>query len=38
MTHGDAIVLPGDRPILLDRLRERHEGWLPDYMAGSAAA
>jgi phosphoribosylformylglycinamidine synthase len=37
MTHGDAIVLPGERPVLLDELRKRHEGWLPAYMAGSAA-
>ena len=38
VTHGEAIVLPGERPILLDKLREQHEGWLPGYMAGSAAA
>ena len=34
MTHGNALTLPGERPILLDTLRERHEGWLPGYMAG----
>jgi phosphoribosylformylglycinamidine synthase len=36
MTHGNAILLPGERPILLDALRERHEGWLPGYMAAAA--
>src|SRR4051812_13570358 len=36
MTHGNAILLPGERPILLDALRERHEGWLPTYMAAAA--
>src|SRR5437763_11791929 len=36
MTHGNAILLPGERPILLDALRERHEGWLPAYMAAAA--
>jgi len=36
MTHGNAIMLPGERPILLDALRERHEGWLPSYMAAAA--
>ena len=30
------MTLPGERPILLDTLRERHEGWLPAYMAGRA--
>jgi phosphoribosylformylglycinamidine synthase subunit PurL len=35
MTHGNAILLPGERPILLEALRERHEGWLPGYMAGA---
>jgi phosphoribosylformylglycinamidine synthase len=36
MTHGNAILLPGERPILLEALRERHEGWLPGYMAAAA--
>jgi phosphoribosylformylglycinamidine synthase len=36
VTHGDALTLPGERPILLKALRERHEGWLPAYMAGGA--
>ena len=35
MTHGNAIMLPGERALLLDALRERHEGWLPGYMAGA---
>jgi len=37
MTYGNALTLPGERAILLDALRERHEGWFPAYMAGSAA-
>jgi phosphoribosylformylglycinamidine synthase len=36
VTHGNALTLPGERPILLHALRERHEGWLPAYMAGGA--
>ena len=36
MTHGNALTLPGEKPLLLDALRERHEGWLPAYMAGGA--
>jgi phosphoribosylformylglycinamidine synthase len=36
VTHGNSLTLPGERPILLDALRERHEGWLPAYMAGGA--
>jgi phosphoribosylformylglycinamidine synthase len=36
MTYGNAILLPGERPILLEALRERHEGWLPAYMAAAA--
>jgi hypothetical protein len=30
-------MLPGERPLLLKALRERHEGWLPAYMAGGVA-
>ena len=37
VTHGDALMLPGERPLLLKALRERHEGWLPAYMAGGAS-
>jgi phosphoribosylformylglycinamidine synthase len=33
-TGGDALTLPGERPILVTILRERFEGWLPAYMAG----
>jgi len=33
-TGGDALTLPGERPILISALRERFEGWLPKYMAG----
>jgi phosphoribosylformylglycinamidine synthase len=36
MTHGQALTLPGEREILLSALRERHEGWLPAYMAAGA--
>jgi phosphoribosylformylglycinamidine synthase II len=36
LTHGNALTLPGEREILLDKLREHHEGWLPGYMAGGA--
>jgi phosphoribosylformylglycinamidine synthase subunit PurL len=35
-TGGQSLTLPGERPILLKALRERFEGWLPDYMAGGA--
>jgi phosphoribosylformylglycinamidine synthase len=34
-TGGDAIVLPGERPIAVAALAERFEGWLPAYMAGA---
>jgi len=36
-TGGDALTLPGERPILVANLRERFEGWLPRYMAASRA-
>src|SRR5262249_51379717 len=36
-TGGDALTGTGERPILLERLSERFEGWLPGYMAGGAA-
>jgi phosphoribosylformylglycinamidine synthase len=35
-TAGNALTLPGERPIPLKPLRERFEGWLPAYMAGAA--
>jgi phosphoribosylformylglycinamidine synthase len=36
-TGGDAIALSGERPILLKPLRDRFEGWFPNYMAGGLA-
>jgi phosphoribosylformylglycinamidine synthase len=36
MTGGMDLVLPGEAPIPLDALRNAHESWLPDYMAGHA--
>jgi phosphoribosylformylglycinamidine synthase len=37
LTGGDALTLQGERPILVVKLRERFEAWLPAYMAGAAA-
>ena len=37
LTGGDALTLTGERPILVAKLRERFEGWLPAYMAGGIA-
>jgi len=37
VTGGDALTLPGERPILVTILRERFERWLPHYMASGAA-
>jgi phosphoribosylformylglycinamidine synthase II len=37
LTGGDALTLRGERPILVAKLRERFEGWLPAYMAGGPA-
>ena len=34
LTGGDALTLEGERPILVAKLRECFEGWLPAYMAG----
>jgi len=34
---GDALTLGGDRPILVAKLRESFEGWLPAYMAGGVS-
>jgi phosphoribosylformylglycinamidine synthase subunit PurL len=36
-TAGDALTLPGERPMLVKILGERFEGWLPAYMAGQPA-
>ncbi|MBX6329146.1 MAG: phosphoribosylformylglycinamidine synthase subunit PurL [Pseudolabrys sp.] len=33
-TGGDALTLPGERPMLVTILRERFESWLPAFMAG----
>jgi phosphoribosylformylglycinamidine synthase len=33
-TGGDRLTLAGARPILVAKLRELHESWLPAYMAG----
>ena len=32
-TGGDALILPGEKPISVTELRNKHEGWLPKYMA-----
>jgi phosphoribosylformylglycinamidine synthase len=32
VTGSDRLNLPGERPIIIDALRERHEAWLPIYM------
>jgi len=34
-TGGDALTLAGERPILVAKLCESFEGWLPAYMAGA---
>ena len=36
-TGSDALTLQDERPILVAKLRQRFEGWLPVYMAGAAA-
>ncbi|HKY85685.1 MAG TPA: phosphoribosylformylglycinamidine synthase subunit PurL [Pseudorhodoplanes sp.] len=36
-TGGKALLFPQQRPVLLSTLNEKFEGWLPAYMAGSAA-
>jgi phosphoribosylformylglycinamidine synthase len=37
VTGGDALTLPGERPILVSNLRQCYEAWLPAYMAGGPA-
>jgi phosphoribosylformylglycinamidine synthase subunit PurL len=37
LTGGDALTLEGERPIVVAKLGERFEGWLPAYMAGGLA-
>jgi phosphoribosylformylglycinamidine synthase II len=34
VTGGDALLLPGTRPVTIAELREAFEGWLPAYMTG----
>jgi phosphoribosylformylglycinamidine synthase II len=34
LTGGEQLILPGERPISVLDLKNRHESWLPDYMAG----
>ena len=34
MTGGDALELPGEKPVAISALNGAHEGWLPAYMAG----
>ncbi|CAN7547026.1 phosphoribosylformylglycinamidine synthase subunit PurL [Bosea sp. LjRoot90] len=36
-TGGSELALPGEAPVALSALRQAHESWLPDYMAGKAA-
>jgi phosphoribosylformylglycinamidine synthase len=36
-TGGRALTLQDEEPILIAKLRERFEGWLPGYMAGGIA-
>jgi phosphoribosylformylglycinamidine synthase len=33
---GEAITIPGERPVAIKALAERFEGWLPGYMNGAA--
>ena len=35
-TGGEAITIPGELPVAVKTLAERFEGWLPDYMSGTA--
>jgi phosphoribosylformylglycinamidine synthase II len=34
VTGGEALALPGERPLPVKALSERFEGWLPRYMSG----
>jgi phosphoribosylformylglycinamidine synthase len=34
VTGGEALMLPGERPLTVAVLKDRFESWLPDYMAG----
>ena len=35
VTGGDGLVIEGEQPLPLARLRQSFEGWLPAYMAGT---
>jgi phosphoribosylformylglycinamidine synthase len=35
VTGGEQLTLPGENPISVAALKQRHESWLPDYMAGN---
>jgi len=35
-TGGEALVLPGTRPLTVSEMIATHEAWLPTYMAGKA--
>ena len=35
-TGGDRLLVPDDRPIVVEALRDRHETWLPIYMGASS--
>jgi phosphoribosylformylglycinamidine synthase subunit PurL len=37
VTGGEALMLPGERPLLIKGLTERFERWFPTYMSGAAA-
>jgi phosphoribosylformylglycinamidine synthase len=36
VTGGDSLIVSGERPIPIARLREASEGWLPGYMSAGA--
>jgi hypothetical protein len=35
VTGGDALLLPGERPLPLKALSARFEEWLPRFMSGA---
>jgi phosphoribosylformylglycinamidine synthase II len=37
VTGGEALILPGERPLLIKGLTDRFERWFPTYMSGAAA-
>ncbi len=37
VTGGEALILPGERPLLIKGLKEHFERWFPTYMSGAAA-